>query len=279
MFHRLPNTLPKDADYPRNLAKLGFFINDKNQIKYADFPEDPFRWNITTNERTNDCHQQAVKSCIAKEMMKRLSTLGIEQLWLPDLTTSKPAPEAGPTMPILTTKPNKLKEAKRVIVIVNRSDEDLGVWSWKTVRSDEGIEAGTVVSFVKDMQARAKVNDIDEEDTAIVMLNPGQRLYSYKHQEAMTASSWQNMTRPSALHMAPIVDEKANRIDGNANPEDHLRWAMENVIGDEDVVSRNAQLFFVGVGDGGIQLLQMLDEECKASFPDRFSGVDNLARA
>jgi hypothetical protein len=54
---------------------------------------------------------------------------------------------------------------------------------------------------------------------------------------------------------------------------------MENVIGDEDVVSRNAQLFFVGVGDGGIQLLQMLDEECKASFPDRFSGVDNLARA
>jgi hypothetical protein len=264
MYRRLPHTLPKDADYPRDLNKLGFFVNDKDQIKYTSFPKDPFRWNITTNDRYNDCHQQSVKSCISNEIIDRLYKLGVEQVWLPDLNTSKPASKTGPTMPILTTEPIKLKNAKRIVVIVNRTTEDLGIWSWKIARGDEGIEAGTILSFVKDMQARAKANGVDEADIAILMLNPGQLLYSYKHHEAMTTSSWQNMTRPSALHMAPVVDEQANRTEGNSTSEEHLRWVMKNVVDDEDWVARDAQLFFIGVGDGGMELLQMLDEECKS---------------
>lgn len=274
MFRRLPNQLPRDPDYPSDLTKLGLFINSAHQLKQIDYPEDAYRFSVTTNERYNEVREEAVNNCLCEELVTRLSKLGVESLWLPSLSNDKPDVSDVPTLPVLATQLSKLRVAKRVIVVVGKLTEDLGVWNWKSVRGEAGVEAGTVISFVKDLMGRSfesKINEVEEDDgqsaeaangTAFLMPNPGQLLYSYNHNSAMTLESWTALSRPSALHQAPLIDEKMNRVEGSETAEKHLNYVFEKVVMNKNFVSQDAKIFLVGLNDGADQLLKMLEENC-----------------
>jgi len=268
MFRRLPNQLPQDANYPSNLRKLGLFINESHQLKQSDHPEDAYRFAVTTNNRYNEVREEAVNICLREELANRLSKLGVKRLWLPSLTNERPKVDDGPTMPIFATELKELKKAKRVVVVVGKLTEDLGIWDWKSTRGEPGLEAGTVVGFVKDMMARSfpsvgEVDETEKETTAFIMPNPGQLLYSYKHNRAMTLDSWSALPRPSALHMAPLIDEKMNRIEGSEAAEKHLTHVFEKIVANEAFVSKDAEVFLLGLNDGADQLVKMLEENCK----------------
>jgi len=164
-------------------------------------------------------------------------------------------------LPILVTELEKLKVAKRIVVVVNRSIEDLGIWSARTARGEAGIEAGSVISLIKDMRAREAARG-EEEETAFVIANSGQLLYSHKQKRAMSMAGWQAMQRPSALHAAPIVDEMANRVEGSRTVEEHLRSVMRMVVGSEKFVDKQARMFLIGVGDGSNEVCKILEEMC-----------------
>jgi len=268
MFRRLPNQLPQDANYPPNLRKLGLFINENHQLKQIDYPEDAYRYSVTTNERYNQVREEAVNICIRQELAARLSKLGIERLWLPSLTNEKPKVDDEPTLPIFATELKALKKAKRVVIVVGKLSEDLGIWDWKSTRGEAGMEAGTVVGFVKDLLASSFGGGVDENEneiTAFIMPNPGQLLYSYKHNTAMTLDSWASLPRPSALHMAPLIDEKMNRIEGSETAEKHLRYVFGKIVASEAFVAKDAETFLIGLNDGADQVLKMLEENCKLS--------------
>lgn len=65
MFRRLPNKLPPDPSFPADLAKLGYFINDKDQIRQIANPDQKYQYKINRNDRVNDVYREAMNSEIA----------------------------------------------------------------------------------------------------------------------------------------------------------------------------------------------------------------------
>jgi len=60
MFRRLEGSLPKDPEFPAQLTKLGYFINEMSQIKSIEKPDENFNFFITNNDRYNEIHREAV---------------------------------------------------------------------------------------------------------------------------------------------------------------------------------------------------------------------------
>ena len=62
MFRRLPSSLPKDSTFPADLTALGYFINDDDQIRMIEKPDEKFLYTINRNERVNEMHKEAMNS-------------------------------------------------------------------------------------------------------------------------------------------------------------------------------------------------------------------------
>lgn len=62
MFRRLPHTLPPDPSFEPTLEKLGFFVNDDDQIRMIKNPEQKYRYEINKNDRINQLYKQANNS-------------------------------------------------------------------------------------------------------------------------------------------------------------------------------------------------------------------------
>lgn len=62
MFRRLPTHLPKDPTFPSDLKDLGYFVNDKDQVRMIKNPEEKFLYAIDKNERVNDMQKEAMNS-------------------------------------------------------------------------------------------------------------------------------------------------------------------------------------------------------------------------
>jgi hypothetical protein len=59
MFRRLPHTLPPDPVFPADLEKLGFFINEHDQIRMIKKPTQKYKYQINKNDRINELYKQA----------------------------------------------------------------------------------------------------------------------------------------------------------------------------------------------------------------------------
>ena len=62
MFRRLPNTLPKDPSFPADLEKLGYFINDNDQIRQIKKPDQKYQFVVNRNDRVNEVYKEAMNS-------------------------------------------------------------------------------------------------------------------------------------------------------------------------------------------------------------------------
>lgn len=91
MFRRLSKSLPKDPEFPADLAKLGYdlhnhtramltllryFINGSDQIRSITSPEQDFHFFISKNERVLETHREAMNGMsINFQGMIRLTSL------------------------------------------------------------------------------------------------------------------------------------------------------------------------------------------------------------
>lgn len=62
MFRRLPHTLPKDPNFPADLEKLGYFINEEDQIRQIRNPGQKYQFSISRNDRVNEICKEAMNS-------------------------------------------------------------------------------------------------------------------------------------------------------------------------------------------------------------------------
>ena len=62
MFRRLPTSLPKDPIFPADLKELGYFVNDDEQIRMIEKPDEKFLYAISSNERVNEMQKEAMNS-------------------------------------------------------------------------------------------------------------------------------------------------------------------------------------------------------------------------
>lgn len=60
MFRRLEGSLPKDPEFPADMKKLGFYVNETAHIRSIEKPDENFVFFITNNDRYNELHREAM---------------------------------------------------------------------------------------------------------------------------------------------------------------------------------------------------------------------------
>jgi hypothetical protein len=246
-------------------------------------PDKEYVFHSTNNERFNEVRREAMQGrsarvvsdiglrdteCSRQETQKRLSALGINPIYLPEFTT---------------TKPEVLKTRKRIIVVVNDAIQDLGILAYRQIQRELGLNGGSVVNFVKTLIMRScageatsaaadKYENIyedgfqleDDSDTpALVVSNTGQLLYSHKYNKVMTMRSWSALPRRSVAHDMIRIHDIENRVEGHRNPKEHIKSVFENVICNSDRVSPDAEVYVIAIEGGTDYFLTLLGEDCK----------------
>lgn len=256
-------------------------------------PEKAYVFRCTNNERVNEVRREAMQgktsnscriktdsitACQREESEKRLAALGVTRLYFPALSTTKPV---GPHIPILASPPEILKKRKRVIVLINDSLQDLGILAYRQLHGELGVNGGSIVNFVKevikhsDIDATSKFEDIfedgrgvedDNDIPAIVAMNTGQLLYSYKHNQAMTLRSWSAMPRKSIVHDMIRIHEEENHVEGHRSPKDHIKSVFDNILCNSDRVASGAEVYVIAIENGTENLLNLLADDCSYSY-------------
>lgn len=227
-------------------------------------------------------------AAIREEVDRRFENLGIQAFFVPQNSTAKPDE---PHVKILTTPPDILATRKRVIILVNDEAQDLGVLSHRVVAGDGGIERGTCVAFIKELMDRSKAahdgkrqlnwaetvesrkcdspTGNDDSLPGLVILNPGQLLYSHELKCSMTRISWISRPRPSAVHSDHAMDQQFNYVLGNKTPGEHVDCALRWVV---EATSPHVKFYLVGMQTRQDVLLQRLDKHWGTG-----KGVSNIS--
>ncbi|KAL6237696.1 hypothetical protein BDW75DRAFT_248709 [Aspergillus navahoensis] len=259
MFVFRRQDLPADPVFPADLKKLGYFINDKDQIRKISDPTQEFKFKINRNDRWNEVQRNAMNECIRQIVLSRLRNLGLVTLCLP--LTSGPKK---PHVPILVSK--NLASASRIIIVFGEPVQDLGIWAYRTVGT-ESINAGSAVDFVKailhlDQDAESASKEQSEAtkkgDVAVVLANTGQLIWHCGLGKTMTTVTRLALPRPSAVD-PPLAETRRNKIPGNGNWQEHVNSVFEVILAARGkLVRRDAIIDVIGAAEGGLGAVRYL---------------------
>ncbi|KAK3111586.1 hypothetical protein LTR53_013004 [Teratosphaeriaceae sp. CCFEE 6253] len=241
--------------------------------------------------------------CVRKEIMSRLGELGVKQLFVHKEGFGEAKPD-GPHVTILATELEALMGKKDVIVVVNEHMQDLGVWAYRMLMREPGIDGGSVVGMVKKLQAWGSERVVSEsmadleameqstrklkpggvadeastshETPGVIVLNPGELLYSHSLNRNMSQAAWLARPKESAISEAFKIDQLHNRIAGHETSEAHVRSVFEQVI--PKITKDDVRLYFVGLSDGSEGMLKCLDDKLLVSRDDHLgSNMEAMA--
>ncbi|KAK5717165.1 hypothetical protein LTR15_009054 [Elasticomyces elasticus] len=299
MYRRTSDNLPQDPTMPANLQALGFQVNGDNQFvksgNSSGKPVEFFDFYHTNNERANEVRREAIHECARKEVIAQLGKLGVKQVFMKGEQFLDMRPE-GPHVAILATDLDVLKYKKDVVVVVNEHMQDLGIWAYRMLMREPGIDGGSAVGLVKKLQkwneekpemvsihtaedaiGKMKMDGTNDEGIAsddntpgVIIMNPGELLYSHILNRSMSQATWLARGKSSAIGTNYMVHDVHNRVYRHEAPEAHVRSVLEYFI--PSVTCEDVRLFFVGISQGGEHLLNCLDERLVAD-PDDFMGA------
>lgn len=231
MFVRNNTNLPSDPHYPTtSFSALGYEINPDGQIVSIKPPHNHFPFFLTDNDRANHVHKEAMHACARDVITRDLATLGIKTLYLfgdrgREMTGEKPTLGTGSFTRVLATEPEALRRKKDVLVVIGERTQDVGIWAYRSLMREGGTEAASAVGLVKKL-AQLDFNEASQDDMkatvpeevlpeymkasgapGLILLNPGQRLYSHELNEIMSQNTWLARPRSSAIGSPYVVDE------------------------------------------------------------------------
>ena len=153
-------------------------------------------------------------------------------------------------VPILTSA--NLSTAKRVIVYVGESAQDLGIFAYRLIGSDT-IASGSAIQFVEN------VYSVAHDDTAIVIANLGQLIWYRRGKQAMSQQTWHAIPRETAVSQPMRVDSVKNRIPKNRNLAEHVACVFEQVV--DKMTNKDAKIQIIGLGDGALELVEFIQHD------------------
>ncbi|KAI9779836.1 MAG: hypothetical protein M1839_007149 [Geoglossum umbratile] len=260
MYRRVVSSLPQEPVFPHDLEQLGFFIDDKDEVKSITNPEEGFNYRISKNGRYNDLRKEAVNTCLRKNVLERLAGIGMEIIRLPF-----GAEEGQPHVPILVSR--GLQEKSRVLIVFGSRNEDLGIWCFRRLGANGcSISDGSAIGLVKRLHS---YHSSETEVPGIIIANPGQLLWHRRGKCAVTFNTWNSMPRKSAVSREYRIDDTKNRIPGNQDPEAHIQYVFNEVV--KKLVSENARLDILATA-GGMEVLRFLDDNW-ATWKGRINAI------
>ncbi|GFF45451.1 isoform 3 of protein FAM172A [Aspergillus udagawae] len=253
MFVYRPQDLPLDPVFPADLEKLGYFINEKDQIRKISNPEQEFQFKINRNDRWNDLQRGAMNECIRTIVSSRLRSLGLTTFRLPLSSGPK-----DPHVPIWISA--NLARASRVIAVFGEPIQDLGIWAYRTVGT-EGVNAGSAVAFARAILGKESAASFKDADTALVLANTGQLIWHCGSSRAVTHQTWLALPRSSAVD-APLTMTRRNKIPSNQDWQEHVACVFEDILSARGrLVREDVKIDIIGLSEGGLGAIRYLEAE------------------
>ncbi|EXJ92498.1 hypothetical protein A1O3_01050 [Capronia epimyces CBS 606.96] len=261
MFRRLPHTLPADPVFPPDLEKLGFFVNENDQVRMIKNPAQKYQYQINRNDRVNQVYKQANNNAVRNIVQDRLFKLGLETIRLP-----LGANEVDAHVPILVSKDIANKD--RVIVFFGERHAEPGILSWRVI-GEEGIKFGSLLEFVTAVMF-APTPTAQDTAPGIIIANPCQLLWYRGESRAVSVQEWLNLPRLSAVHEAFRVDEIKNKISGNRDYKEHISHLFDQVL--PRLTKKEAKLDVIGLEYPGSAVVEYLSLHWSTWAP-RITGI------
>ncbi|GIJ99333.1 hypothetical protein Aspvir_001463 [Aspergillus viridinutans] len=253
MFVYRPQDLPQDPVFPADLEKLGYFINEKDQIRKIANPEQEFQFKINRNDRWNDLQRASMNECIRTIVSSRLRSLGLTTIRLPLSSGPK-----DPHVPIWVSA--NLARASRVIVVFGEPIQDLGIWAYRTVGT-EGINAGSAVAFARAILGQKSGAGFKDADTALLLANTGQLIWHCGSSRAVTQQTWLALPRSSAVD-APLTMTRRNKIPSNQDWQEHVACVFDEILSARGrLVREDVKIDIIGLSEGGLGAIRYLATE------------------
>ena len=143
---------------------------------------------------------------------ERLLGLGLCKVPLP-LDT----PESVPHVPVFMSP--DLEDRSRIVVIFGEPVQDLGVLAGRVANGAGGLDKGSMVSVVHELQSQ--VSAADNLPPAIVIANPGQLCWWPEGERPLTAIGSSAVPLPSLVHSGKRYNGET-RVLGHSTPEEHV---------------------------------------------------------
>ncbi|KXT17704.1 hypothetical protein AC579_9022 [Pseudocercospora musae] len=280
---------PPEPKYEADLEKLGFRLNEKYQ-----FTDDGgvFDFYHTDNDQANELRKEAFHTAARVKIAEVLrERYGIQELYLTGSKYHYERPQE-PHVSILCTKVSELKKKHDIVVVIGEASGDAGVWAWRVAGKEGGIELGSAIGVAARLQSfgqgmrdddfedereepEVRANQVgkdSEKDTTpgLIVLNPGQLLYSHEMNKNMTHASWLHRRRLHALCDPRAIDPVHNRVKSHQDPERHLHTCFEHVL--QQIMPDGARLYCIMIGDGSTHGLHVLDQILMNKNPTEIRG-------
>jgi hypothetical protein len=155
-------------------------------------------------------------------------------------------PATEPHIPIFIT-PN-LEAKTRIVVIFGEPTQDLGLVAGRVANGPGGINEGSMVSVVRALVASQRSSSPDDASPpGIVLANTGQTYWWPEGKRAITVSASAALPLPSLVHKGIREVPSLNRVPGNENPREHVRYIFDEVLG--SMAGEKAVVDVVAIGE------------------------------
>ncbi|CAZ80589.1 unnamed protein product [Tuber melanosporum] len=243
---------PVEIEFPHDLKELGLFINEKDQLRQIEKPNEGFDYfahgrhhgymyaanggHGVSRERLNERRREAVDACLRSIVITRLEGLGLTKLLLP-LGASAEEPH----VPIMVSQ--NLQTCDKVLVFSPDSNSGaLGIWCMRSI--EEGaLNDGSMIDAVK----RAL-----ESGYGVVIMNAGQLLWDYTTKSPMGFGTW----RATKDKKTPINAFK-NTAPSNRDPEEHVSYVFKHIL--DKVVPSHAEIDIMACGMAAYYIVMFLN--------------------
>ena len=284
VFRRSDLELQKDATFSGTLEELGFRLNLEGQVVTRLPPYDFYEFAKYEKHETNQQRYHAIHKAVRASVHETLAEVGVKAryLYMSDngdehhLTTTKPAE---PSIKILVSRQISVLERKEIYLVVGDSKQDLAIWSRKAIMTESGITHGSVIRLVSELRSRKMSTGgpgVPDDDAAqkvaekqatrpsefdlpgIIILNPGELLYSHKQQDCMSPATWQDQEREHAFSDQYKITEAYNTVKGHKTSGEHIETFLREFIG--DLMGPKTHLNIIAVGDASEAVLGFLNK-------------------
>ncbi|KAI2781478.1 Arb2 domain-containing protein [Daldinia loculata] len=249
MFRRKWSGLPADPDFPVDLSKLGYFINEDDEVRAIENPDNYFHFFFNRNTRWNERQRYAMNQALQYVIWERLEKLGLKKELLP-LGTSD---TNKPNVPIFVS--SDIATKSRVVVIFGEPVQDLGVLAHRIIGGPGGINKGSMISVVSALQKQCS-SPSDSSPPGIILANMGELIWYPEGKRTLSRSAFAAAPMQSAVHYTNVIG-KGNMIEKNSTARMHVGHIFQEVI--PHFTKNNAKIDIIVLGGSADYVEEFLD--------------------
>ncbi|KAL6923347.1 hypothetical protein FSST1_000621 [Fusarium sambucinum] len=244
MFRRHWSGLPKDVSFPKDLAGLGYFVNDQDEVRLIKDPDYYFKFHINRNSRVNDRQRFQLQHAMEDVIHERLEKEGLNKFQL--------LPENKKQCPIFFSP--SIAKTERIVVIFGEHHQDLGFIAGRVVNGPGGLAKGSMISVVQAL-AKQPASPNDPEPPCVLLANMGQRYWWPEEQRAITIEGSADIPLPSLVHSGRQYSKELNEIPGSETTIAHMTTIFNKVLG----VNQNASIDIIAIGQSCEVVLEFFE--------------------